>query len=314
MWQRFTERARKVVFYAQEEAQRFGEGYVSTEHLLLGLIREPDSLGARALLMLGVGLDRVRAEVEKQLPRGESRPSQDMTLTPRGKRVIDLAYDEAREMNDNYIGTEHLFLGLVRESDGLAGRVLAKLGVRLEDCRRIVQVLQGQEPSSEPKSKQEDWWKFWQARKTKEHTPRYESFGFLMAPGRLMGNFMNRNRSMRVLPADVLLLLLFATESTEASRFIEVQESNRFQLLEDLSGIGGLRERIAETDWDRANLATIMSMAQERADHAGGERAPLRELHLLWALVDLSPQDMQDVFASNGITVETIKAELGKGA
>src|ERR1700692_3121053 len=145
MWQRFTERARKVVFYAQEEAQRFGEGYVSTEHLLLGLVRESDSVAARGLEKLGVSLNRIRAEVEKQLPRGDARPSQDMTLTPRAKRVIDLAYDEARNLNNNYIGTEHLLLGLIREGDGLAGRVLAKLGVELEKARREVMALQDNE-------------------------------------------------------------------------------------------------------------------------------------------------------------------------
>jgi len=142
MWQRFTERARKVVFYAQEEAQKFGEGYVSTEHLLLGLVRETDSVAARVLDRLGVSLSRIRSEVEKQLPRGEARQSQDMTLTPRAKRVIDLAYDEARNLNNNYIGTEHLLLGLIREGDGLAGRVLAKLGVELERARREVMALQ----------------------------------------------------------------------------------------------------------------------------------------------------------------------------
>ena len=145
MWQRFTERARKVVFYAQEEAQRFGEGYVSTEHLLLGLVRESDSVAARVLEKLNVSLNRIRAEVEKQLPRGDARPSQDMTLTPRAKRVIDLAYDEARNLNNNYIGTEHLLLGLIREGDGLAGRVLAKLGVELEKARREVMALQDNE-------------------------------------------------------------------------------------------------------------------------------------------------------------------------
>ncbi|HWD40151.1 MAG TPA: ATP-dependent Clp protease ATP-binding subunit [Fimbriimonas sp.] len=148
MWQRFTERARKVVFYAQEEAQRFGEGYVSTEHLLLGLVRESDSVAARVLEKLGVSLNRIRAEVEKQLPRGDARPSQDMTLTPRAKRVIDLAYDEARNLNNNYIGTEHLLLGLIREGDGLAGRVLAKLGVELEKARREVMSLQDNETQS----------------------------------------------------------------------------------------------------------------------------------------------------------------------
>ncbi len=142
MWQRFTERARKVVFFAQEEAQKFGEGYVSTEHLLLGLVRESDSVAARVLEKMGVGLNKIRSEVEKQLPRGESRQSQDMTLTPRAKRVIDLAYDEARNLNNNYIGTEHLLLGLIREGDGLAGRVLARLGVELERARREVMALQ----------------------------------------------------------------------------------------------------------------------------------------------------------------------------
>jgi len=135
MWQRFTESARKVVFYAQEEAQKFGEGYVSTEHLLLGLVREPECPGAKILVGCGVSLNRVRAEVEKQLPQGDSRPSSDMTLTPRAKRIIDLAYDEARGYKHNYIGTEHLVLGLVREGDGLAGRVLAKLGVDLTRAR-----------------------------------------------------------------------------------------------------------------------------------------------------------------------------------
>ena len=142
MWQRFTERARKVVFYAQEEAQKFGEGYVSTEHLLLGLVRESDSVAARVLDKLGVSLNKIRTEIEKALPRGEGTRSNEMTLTPRAKRVIDLAYDEARNLNNNYIGTEHLLLGLVREGDGLAGRVLAKLGIELERARGEVRALQ----------------------------------------------------------------------------------------------------------------------------------------------------------------------------
>ncbi len=146
MWQRFTERARKVVFYAQEEAQKFGESYISTEHLLLGLVRERDCFGAQVLERMGVSLNKIRSEVEKQLPRREHKPTQEMTLTPRAKRVIDLAYDEARNLNNNYIGTEHLLLGLIREGDGLAGRVLAKLGVELERARREVMALQDSEP------------------------------------------------------------------------------------------------------------------------------------------------------------------------
>lgn len=138
MWQRFTEPARRVIFYAQEEAQTFGEGYVSTEHILLGLVRFDNTLAERVLQAMGCDLKQVRSEVTKQLPRGDGRPSQDMSLTPRAKRVIDMAYDEARNLNNNFIGTEHLLLGLIREGEGLAGRVLAKLGVRLDLTRQTV--------------------------------------------------------------------------------------------------------------------------------------------------------------------------------
>jgi ATP-dependent Clp protease ATP-binding subunit ClpA len=142
MWQRFTERARRVIFFAQEEAGRLGENYVSTEHVLLGLVRENTSVAARILDRMGVSLGRIRSEVERQVTRGDGRLGQDMQLTPRAKRVIDLAYDEARQLSNNYIGTEHLLLGLIREGEGLAGRVLAKLGVELERTRREVMALQ----------------------------------------------------------------------------------------------------------------------------------------------------------------------------
>src|ERR1051325_8496512 len=119
MWQRFTERARRVVFFAQEEAGRLGENYVSTEHLLLGLIRENDSVAARVLDRMGVSLGRIRSEVERQVSRGDARLGSDMQLTPCGKRVIDLAYHEARQLSCEYIGTEHLLLGLIGEDKGI---------------------------------------------------------------------------------------------------------------------------------------------------------------------------------------------------
>src|SRR2546427_2197269 len=146
MWQRFTERARRVVFFAQEEAGRLGENYVSTEHLLLGLVRENDSVAARILDRLGVSLGRIRSEIERQVTRGDGRLGQDMQLTPRAKRVIDLAYDEARQLNNNYIGTEHLLLGLIREGEGLAGRVLAKLGADLDKVRLDVAYVRKDDP------------------------------------------------------------------------------------------------------------------------------------------------------------------------
>jgi len=147
MWQRFTERARRVIFFAQEEAGRLGENFVTTEHLLLGLVRENDSVAARILERMGVSLNRIRSEIERQVTRGDGRLGQDMQLTPRAKRVIDLAYDEARQLNNNYIGTEHLLLGLIREGEGLAARVLAKLSVDLERTRREVMSLQDSDTS-----------------------------------------------------------------------------------------------------------------------------------------------------------------------
>jgi len=142
MWQRFNESARRSVFFAQEEAARLGENHVSTEHLLLGLVRETDSAAAIVLMRMDIDLSRIRGDIERQVTRGDGRDGQDMQLTPRAKRVIDLAYDEARDLNNNYIGTEHLLLGLLREDEGLAGRVLQKLGVDLERTRREVMNLQ----------------------------------------------------------------------------------------------------------------------------------------------------------------------------
>ncbi|MBW3625316.1 MAG: ATP-dependent Clp protease ATP-binding subunit [Armatimonadetes bacterium] len=164
MWQRFTERTRRVIFFAQEEAARLGENYVGTEHLLLGLVRENDSVAARILERLGVNLTRVRQEIERQVSRGDGRLGQEMQLTPRAKRVIDLAYEEARTLNNNYIGTEHLLLGLVRESEGIAGRVLARLGVELERTRREVMALQDGDGVMTPKT-------------NRSRTPTLDEFG-----------------------------------------------------------------------------------------------------------------------------------------
>ena len=167
MWQRFTERARRVVFFAQEEAGRLGENYVSTEHLLLGLVRENDSVAARILDRMGVSLGRIRSEIERQVTRGDGRLGQDMQLTPRAKRVIDLAYDEARQLSNNYIGTEHLLLGLIREGEGLAGRVLAKLGVELERTRREVMALQDNDSGMQAPA----------SGRQKSRTPTLDEFG-----------------------------------------------------------------------------------------------------------------------------------------
>src|SRR5690242_14903144 len=133
---KFTERARKVLQLAQEEAQRFNHNYIGTEHLLLGLVREGEGVAAKVLANLGVELNKVRSAVEFIIGRGDRAVLGEIGLTPRAKKVIELAVDEARRLNHGYIGAEHLLLGLVREGEGIAAGVLESLGVQLERVRR----------------------------------------------------------------------------------------------------------------------------------------------------------------------------------
>jgi ATP-dependent Clp protease ATP-binding subunit ClpA len=139
---KFTERARKVLSLAQEEAQRFQHNYIGTEHLLLGLVREGEGVAAQVLGKLGVELNKVRGSVEFIIGRGDRIVLGEIGLTPRAKKVIELAVDEARHLNHHYIGTEHLLLGMVREGQGIAAGVLESLGVNLEKVRtQTIQVL-----------------------------------------------------------------------------------------------------------------------------------------------------------------------------
>ena len=132
---KFTERARRVLTLAQEEAQRFNHNYIGTEHLLLGLVREGEGVAAKVLANLGVELSKVRSAVEFIIGRGDRAVLGEIGLTPRAKKVIELAVDEARRLNHHYIGTEHLLLGLVREGEGIAASVLESLGINLERVR-----------------------------------------------------------------------------------------------------------------------------------------------------------------------------------
>jgi len=132
---KFTERARKVLSLAQEEAQRLKHNYIGTEHLLLGLVREGEGVAAKVLSNLGVDLKEARNTVEVIIGRGNRVVLGEIGLTPRAKKVIELAVDEARRMNHHYIGTEHLLLGLVREGEGIAAGALESMGVDLEKVR-----------------------------------------------------------------------------------------------------------------------------------------------------------------------------------
>jgi ATP-dependent Clp protease ATP-binding subunit ClpC len=134
-FEKFTERARRVLTLAQEEAQHFSHSYIGTEHILLGLVREEEGVAARVLVNLSVVLSKVRSAVEFIIGRGEKPGSDEIGLSPRAKRVIELAIDEARHLGHNYIGTEHLLLGLLREGEGIAASVLDSFGITLERAR-----------------------------------------------------------------------------------------------------------------------------------------------------------------------------------
>lgn len=143
MLDRFTDRARKVLFLAQQEAQRLGHNYIGTEHLLLGLVQEGGGVAAKALQSLDISLERVRQEVESLIGRGDGASSE-MSYTPRAKRVIELAFQQAVSLGHNYIGTEHLLLGLIAEGEGVAAQVLVNLGADLPTVRqRVVELLGG---------------------------------------------------------------------------------------------------------------------------------------------------------------------------
>ena len=154
MLRRFTQRAQRSIINAQEEARAMGHPAVGTEHILLGLIREGEGIGARAMLELGVDLQRLRDEVQRVLGTGMVRSegqAGDLPITPRAKRVLNLAFDEARLQGVNYVGTEHLLLALLREEQGVAAQILTAMGVRLEDVREQVMLLLGAEgPVSGP--------------------------------------------------------------------------------------------------------------------------------------------------------------------
>jgi four helix bundle protein len=144
MFQRFTDRARKVMALANQEAQRFNHEYIGTEHILLGLVKEGSGVGATVLKNLDVDIKRLRQEVEKLVKSGPNMVMMGkLPQTPRAKKVIEYAVEEARALNHNYVGTEHILLGLIRESDGIAAQMLMNLGLNLEGVRNEVLKLLG---------------------------------------------------------------------------------------------------------------------------------------------------------------------------
>jgi ATP-dependent Clp protease ATP-binding subunit ClpC len=141
MFERFTDRARRVVVFATEEARMLNHNYIGTEHLLLGLIHEGEGVAAKALESLGISLEAVRRQVEEIIGQGQAAPTGHIPFTPRAKKVMELSLREALQLGHNYIGTEHILLGLIREGEGVAAQVLQKLGADLNRVRQQVLLL-----------------------------------------------------------------------------------------------------------------------------------------------------------------------------
>ena len=152
MFERFTDRARRVVVFAQDEARMLYHNYIGTEHILLGLLHEGEGVAARALESLGISLDAVRQQVEQVIGRGQHQSSGHIPFTPRAKKVLELSLRESLQLGHTYIGTEHILLGLIREGDGVAAQVLVGLGVDLNRAReQVIGLLAGrrqEEPST----------------------------------------------------------------------------------------------------------------------------------------------------------------------
>src|SRR6266540_3829440 len=144
MFERFTDRARRVVVLAQEEARLLNHNYIGTEHILLGLIHEGEGMAAKALESLGISLDAVRGQVEEIIGQGQAAPTVHIPFTPRAKKVLELSLREAKQLNSHHIGTEHILLGLIREGEGVAAQVLQYLGADLNRTRQqVILVLSG---------------------------------------------------------------------------------------------------------------------------------------------------------------------------
>jgi ATP-dependent Clp protease ATP-binding subunit ClpC len=150
MFERFTERARRVVVLAQEEARALSHNYIGTEHILLGLIHENEGVAAKSLESIGISLDAVRTQVEEIIGKGRITPSGQIPFTPRAKKVLELSMRESIQLGHNYIGTEHILLGLIREGEGLGAQVLVKLGADLNRVRQqVIATLSGHHGSEE---------------------------------------------------------------------------------------------------------------------------------------------------------------------
>jgi ATP-dependent Clp protease ATP-binding subunit ClpC len=253
MFERFTDRARRVVVLAQEEARMLNHNYIGTEHLLLGLVGEGEGVACKALDSLGISLTSVRTQVEDIIGRGQAGPSGHIPFTPRAKKVLEFSLREALQLGHNYIGTEHILLGVVREGEGVAAQVLQKLGADLRGVRQaVMQLLSGYTGSAQA-----------------------EPYPDADIAAALLG-MLDRGRRLQQLAERLARHLSEALDDPSITPELVVKgllpNPERLQFLEDLFGTDrDLLPALTELEIRRAKLTEDPEDHEEREDPESGE-------------------------------------------
>jgi len=294
MWQRFTERARRIVFFAQEEAAKLTETLVLPDHLLLALLRERESVAGQILVALEVDLDRLHKDLLERVPRGQGDLSQDMQLTPLAKRAIDLAYQEARSLNNDYIGTEHLLLGLARSSRTLVSNLLSVHGADADRIRDAIMQIQGVPPGAATQDILQE---------QLSHLPFRDLYRVLSAAGAMAAS----DRKPSTTREHLFIALL--RPGTTAARILGTAGASLDELRGALEPRGWLQPQNpgsgAPLDPEaRQVLARMFERFACSADRQVDSR------HLLLALVDEEP--VKAILSREGINLERLRELLDK--
>ncbi|HEY3780042.1 MAG TPA: Clp protease N-terminal domain-containing protein [Fimbriimonadaceae bacterium] len=272
MWQRFSQEARHAVFSAQEEAQANGEGFVDPNHLFLGAIREKQAMACQALELMAISCDDLARKLRRFFPQGDRRPSRDMTLTPRAKRVIDLAYSEARDLNDNHIGTEHLMLGVLAEGSTQASKLLNEIGATIPVIRDAVLRLREQ-------GKSEDTSRSMDATAAAAEIEKRRRENRLRIPGKYASLLLVARQNLSV-PRLILLTALADHDGSAAVAFARAAGLNH-KMLHFL-----LEQRMlnSQDPPSEVRIDTVLARASEISVTRG---EVLNSAHLFFAIFDL---------------------------
>jgi len=295
MWQRFTERARKVIFYAQEEAQKWRTQFVCTEHLLLGLCRDKDTVAMRILAALKIDPKDVVTETDRLLVKGDASGAADMTLAPAAKQVIDCAYDEARNLNNSYIGTEHLLLALIGDENGIAGRVFKHLGASLSAARKVTIEFQDNEARA-------------QTAQRVQGTHKSQAFTELRVhisdSSRVMASLLliRQQRSC----AEFLALSVLSADVASTKVLFDLLKVDYLLLLGELES--DINNALAHTSVEPASdIAPIYAMAMEEALQAS---QPLSPMHFVPALLRHEDNRVAACLKSRDVSLEDVRKSL----